>query len=330
MRLAIREAMRGLGQTSPNPAVGALIVRNGRILARGFHHAAGKPHAEIEALGALRLPALARGATLYVTLEPCSTHGRTPPCTDAIRSAGIRRVVIGAIDPNPRHAGRARQVLETAGITVTAGVLGEECRQLNVAFNRWIVTGMPWVIAKAALTLDGRLTRPPGEDRWLSGPASRAHAHRQRALVDAILVGAGTVRADNPQLTVRGVKGARQPWRIVVTRSGNLPLGAHLFSDAWKDRTLVFRRRGLKTVLRELGRKGLTSVLIEGGSETLGEAFAAGLVDEVQFYLTPWIVGGPKLAVPRQRNFPPFALSSPIYKKIGKDIFLRAKVVKAT
>ena len=223
MRLALREAERGRGQTSPNPAVGAVIVKNGRVLARGFHHRAGQPHAEIEALQALGSESRARGATIYVTLEPCSTHGRTPPCTEAIRRAGFARVVIGATDPNPRHAGKAVAILEAAGIVVRPGILSAECAALNPAFNRWIVTGRPWVIAKAALTLDGRLTRPPGEDRWLSGPAARAAGHRLRAQVDAILIGAGTLRADNPRLTVRGVPGAdpqRQPWRVVLTRGG--------------------------------------------------------------------------------------------------------------
>ena len=300
MRLALREAEKGVGHTSPNPAVGAVIVRGRRVLARGYHHAAGQGHAEIEALRALPRPAQARGATIYVTLEPCSTHGRTPPCTDALLRAGLARVVIGALDPNPRHAGRGVGLLQAGGAAVRAGVLGEECRRINRPFNRWIVTGRPWVIAKGALTLDGRLRRPPGEDRWLSGPAARAHAHRQRARVDAILVGAGTVRADNPRLTVRGVPGAdprRQPWRVVLTRGGDLPADAHLFTDEWRERTLVFRDQPLAAVLAELGRRQATSVLIEGGGQVLGQAFAAGLVDEVQFYFTPWLAGGPGVAV---------------------------------
>ncbi len=300
MRLALREAAKGEGRTSPNPAVGAVIVRGGRVLARGYHHAAGQSHAEIEALRALKRPAQARGATIYVTLEPCSTHGRTPPCTEAIVRAGLSRVVVGANDPNPRHAGGGLELLKAAGVEVRAGVLEEECRRLNQAFNRWIVTGRPWVIAKAALTLDGRLTRPPGEDRWLSAPRARAHAHRQRARVDAILIGAGTLRADNPRLTVRGVPGgdpARQPWRVVLTRGGDLPAGAHLFTDEWKERTLVFRDRPLREVLDELGRRQVTSVLIEGGGQVLGQAFDGGLVDAVQFYFTPWVTGGAHLAV---------------------------------
>ena len=333
MRLALQEAARGVGRTSPNPAVGAVIVRGGRVLARGFHHAAGQPHAEIEALRALRRPAQARGAAMYVTLEPCSTHGRTGPCTTAILQAGLGRVVIGATDPNPSHAGRGIGILEAGGVEVRAGVLGDECARLNRAFNRWIVTGWPWVIAKAALTLDGRLARPPGEDRWLSGPAARAHAHRQRARVDAILIGAGTLRVDNPRLTVRGVPGgkdgpARQPWRVVLTRSGDLPAGAHLFTDEWKERTLIFRREPLAQVLAELGRRQITSVLIEGGGNVLGQAFEEELVDEVQFYLTPLLAGGPVVAVagghsawPRGRE-----ICAGRYERLGPDVLLTGEM----
>lgn len=299
MRLALREAAKGIGFTSPNPAVGAVIVRDGREVARGYHHAAGQPHAEIEALRALR--ASSRGATLYVTLEPCSTQGRTPPCTSAIVAAGLARVVYGATDPNPRHAGRAAELLGAAGIQVTAGVLEAECRELNAPFNKWIATGEPWVVAKAAITLDGGLTLAPGQGRWLSGPLARAHAHQQRARIDAILIGAETLRADNPRLTVRGVAGpVRQPWRVVVSRSGDLPPGAHLFTDRWREKTLVFRgQHTLREVLRDLGRRQITSVLIEGGAGVLAQAFREGAVDEVQLYVTPWPAGGdgPRLAL---------------------------------
>ena len=333
MRLALREAARGVGHTSPNPAVGAVIVRDGKVLARGFHHAAGQPHAEIEALRALKRPAQARGATMYVTLEPCSTHGRTGPCTEAILQAGVGRVVVGATDPNPEHAGRGVGILAAGGVEMSTGVLGEDCTRLNRAFNRWIVSGRPWVIAKAALTLDGRLTRPPGEPRWLSGPSARAHAHQQRARVDAILVGAGTVRADNPRLTVRGVPGgtARQPWRVVLTRSGDLPAGAHLFTDEWRERTLVFRRKSLARVLVDLGRRQVTSVLIEGGGEVLGQAFDGGLVDEVQFYFTPLLTGGPVAAVAgRQFAFPHGQeLCNCRYERLGPDVLLAGEVIHA-
>jgi diaminohydroxyphosphoribosylaminopyrimidine deaminase/5-amino-6-(5-phosphoribosylamino)uracil reductase len=298
MRLALRDAKRGAGRTSPNPAVGAVIVSaRGKLLARGWHRAAGKPHAEIEAMRRLARPELARGATLYVTLEPCSTHGRTPPCVDAIIAAGFGRVVVGAIDPNPAHAGRGLERLREAGIEVKPGVLAAEAAALNRAFNKWIVTGLPLVIAKCALSLDGRISRRQGEGQWLTSERARADAHRLRAQVDAILIGAGTLRADNPRLTVRGVRGARQPWRVVVTRTGDLPAGAHLFTDEHRERTLVYKRRSLEWVLRDLGRRAVTSVLIEGGAEALGEAFDRRLVDRVQFYIAPLLLGGEKLAI---------------------------------
>ena len=219
MRLALREARRGVGRTSPNPAVGAAIVSaQGRLLAKGWHRGAGSPHAEIEAIRRLARPGLARGATLFVTLEPCSTHGRTPPCVDAIIAAGFARVVVAATDPNPAHAGRGLQLLAAAGIEVIPGVLAAEATALNRAFNKWIVTGLPFVIAKCALSVAGRITRLPSEGPWLTSERSRADVHRLRAQVDAILIGAGTLRADNPRLTVRGVRGmrgARQPWRVI-------------------------------------------------------------------------------------------------------------------
>ena len=231
MRLALREARRGIGSTSPNPAVGAVIVRSGRVIAKGWHKRAGQPHAEVEALRALKNPAAAKGATIYITLEPCCTHGRTPPCTEALIAAGFARVVLGATDPNPAHAGRAVPILKKAGIRVTCGILAAECEALNVAFNKWGATGMPFVIAKAGMSLDGRLSRPPGEGQWLTSALSRADAMHLRASVDAILIGAGTLRTDNPRLTLRGVAG-RQPLRVVITRSGRIPNDAHLFTDA--------------------------------------------------------------------------------------------------
>ena len=332
MRIALREARRGLGRTSPNPAVGAVIVSPaGQFLSGGWHRAAGQPHAEIEALRALADPVQARGATIYVTLEPCSTHGRTPPCTGAILRAGLARVVVGATDPNPRHAGRGQEVLRADGVEVRSGVLAEECAALNRPFNRWIVTGRPWVIAKAALSLDGHLARPPGEGQWLTGPTARAHAHRElRARVDAILVGAGTVRADDPALTVRGVPGARgrpQPWRVVLTRSGDLPAGARLFTDEHRDRTLVLYRRSPAEVLDELGQRQVTSLLVEGGGETLAAFFDAGLVDEVSFYVAPILVGDGPTALHLAR---PVALDEPRWRKLGADVHVTAFVKRQT
>ena len=331
MRFALREARRGCGRTSPNPAVGAVIVRAGRVIARGWHRCAGEPHAEIEALRALKKAELARGATIYVTLEPCCTHGRTPPCTDAIRAAGIARVVFGATDPNPAHAGRAVEILKKARLRVAHGILAAECRALNVAFNHWVTTGLPLVIAKAGLSLDGRLARPPGEGQWLTSECSRADAMRLRASVDAVLIGAGTLRADNPRLTIRGIADARQPLRVVLTRRGALPKDAHLFTDEHRSRTLVYRAKSLRAVLRDLGRRGCTSVLIEGGGELLGAAFDARLVDRVHFYLAPLLCGGPCVIGGRgaASTAESVRLENVAYRKCGPDIVVTGDVARS-
>ncbi len=324
MRLALDQARQG--RTSPNPRVGAVIVQEGTLLSAGYHRGAGLPHAEIEALRALPDPALARGATLYVTLEPCSTQGRTPPCVDAILKAGLRRVVVGTIDPNPAHAGRGLELLRAAGVEVSCGVLEPECRALNPEFNHWIVHRTPWVLAKAGLSLDGRITRPPGEGQWLTSEASRTDAMQLRDRVDAILIGANTLRADNPRLTLRNPDGSpsnRQPWRVVLAGSQPLPPDAHLFTDAFRDKTLVFTQRALPEVLRQLGERQITSVLIEGGSRVLGEAFDQRLVHEVCFYLAPLLCGGPDpavggLGVASTPSAP--ILRNPDYRRIGDDL----------
>ena len=295
MSAALAEARRGIGKVSPNPAVGAVLVHRNKIVSSGYHRASGRPHAEIECLAAAP-PDLLSTSTLYVTLEPCSTTGRTPPCCDAIIRAGVQRVVIGATDPNPVHGGRGLEQLCAAGLELKTGVLAEECGRLNEAFNKWIVTRQPFVIAKCGMSLDGRLTRPPGEERWLTSPAARRQAMQLRAQVDAILVGAETLRQDNPRLTTRGIRGARQPWRVVLTRSGDLPAETHLLADRWAERTLVYRKRPLRAVLGDLGRQEITSVLIEGGGDILGQAFDARLVDKVHFFMAPLLTGGPVFA----------------------------------
>ena len=295
MRAALSEAKKALGQTSPNPAVGAVLVVGDRIVSRGHHRGAGRDHAEVECLRNFGAP-LPAPATLYVTLEPCSTEGRTAPCTDAILQAGVRNVVVGAIDVNPRHSGKGIVQLRNAGVSVREGVLADECAQINEAFNKWIVTGRPFVIAKCGMSLDGRLTRPAGESRWITGGSARRHAHQLRAQVDAILVGAETVRADDPRLTVRGVRGARQPWRVVLTRSGKVPRRAYLLSDRFSSRTLTYQGTSLASVLKNLGKRGVTSVLIEGGGDVLSQALDARLIDKVQLYLGPILTGGPVIA----------------------------------
>ena len=291
MREAIRLARKGLGHTRPNPAVGCVIVKSGRIIGRGWHRRAGLPHAEVEALKSLRKSADARGATAYITLEPCSTHGRTPPCTWALIEAGVARVVIGTIDPNPKHCGRALESLHKAGIKTKTNVLAAECDALNPEFNHAMRTGLPWVVAKCGMSLDGRLTRPPGEGQWITSPAARRDAMKLRAGVDAILVGAATVRADDPSLTLRGIKG-EQPWRIVWAPRGSVPRRAKVFTDAHRNRTILLHQRSLRAALRTLAKRGVRSVLVEGGGHTLGTLFKEGLANEAVFYVAPLLVGG--------------------------------------
>ena len=295
MRAALREARKGLGRTSPNPAVGAILVVRDKIVARGHHRQSGAPHAEVECLRNVAGP-VSIGATLYVTLEPCSTFGRTGACTDEIIGAGVKTIVIGATDVNPRHQGRGIAFLKRRGVEVRTGVLAEECAALNEPFNKWVLTGRPFVIAKCGMSLDGRLTRPAGEPRWITDAVARRHAHGLRALVDAIVVGAETVRRDDPRLTVRGTRGAKQPWRVVLTRSGNLPQRARLFSDRLAEGTLIYKRKSLAAVLDDLGRKNITSVMFEGGGQVLGQALDARLIDKIQIYLGPILTGGPVIA----------------------------------
>jgi diaminohydroxyphosphoribosylaminopyrimidine deaminase/5-amino-6-(5-phosphoribosylamino)uracil reductase len=331
MRLALRLARKGLGKTSPNPAVGAVLVRAGEILATGWHRRAGGPHAEIEALDALPSLELAAGGTLYVTLEPCSTAGRTPPCSDAIIKAKIARVVIGAIDPNPHHQGRGLDQLRQAGVAITSGILEEECSMLNVGFNKWITTGLPWVIAKVAQSLDGRITRPAGESQWLSNSRSVRLAHSLRATVDAILVGAETVRRDNPRLTVRtGITGV-QPWRIVVTRSGNLPGESNLLTDEHRDRTLIYQGVAWPDVLRALGAKGITRLLVEGGGDVLGQLNDLQFIDELWCVFTPLLTGGDKPSFGGtgvESMGKASRLQRIRYRRIGNDILVTGYILR--
>ena len=328
MRAALKEARKGLGQTSPNPAVGAVLVLRNRIVARGHHRQAGGPHAEVECLRNFGRP-ISEAAKLYVTLEPCSTTGRTSPCTNEIIKGGIQNVIIGAVDVNPRHSGRGISQLRNAGIKVRAGVLADECTNLNEAFNKWILTRRPFVIAKCGMSLDGRLTRPPGEPRWITDSAARRHAHQLRTRVDAILIGAQTLRVDNPRLTVRGMHHARQPWRVVLTRSGNLPPRARLFSDRLSARTLIYKRKSLAGVLEDIGKKNVTSVLIEGGGEVLGQALDARLIDKVQLYLGPILTGGPVIAFSgrgAEATMEAIRLDRVSYQRIGQNICVTAYV----
>ncbi len=245
MQLALHLARRGCGATSPNPMVGAVLVKNRQVIGRGWHRRAGLPHAEIEALSdAQQRGENPKGATLYVTLEPCSTHGRTPPCTDAIVAAGIGRVVIGATDPNPKHAGKGFKILQRAGIEIVHGVLADECARLNEAFNHWIVQRTPFVTVKAAMTLDGKIATASGESKWITGDKARAYGMKLRQGSDAILVGVNTILADDPSLTLRGngrksgniqhpTSNTQHPKlrRIVLDSTARTPLNSKVVSD---------------------------------------------------------------------------------------------------
>jgi diaminohydroxyphosphoribosylaminopyrimidine deaminase/5-amino-6-(5-phosphoribosylamino)uracil reductase len=331
MRLALCQARKGLGKTSPNPAVGAVLVREAAVLSTGWHRRAGGPHAEIEAFSALPGLESAAGATLYVTLEPCSTTGRTPPCTDAIIAAKIGRVVIGAIDENPKHQGRGLEQLRRAGIAVTTGVLEEESGLLNVGFNKWITTGMPWIIAKVAQSLDGRITRPAGEPQRLSNNRSLRLVHHLRATVDAILVGAETVRRDNPRLTLRTSTDGLQPWRVVVTRSGILPGDSTLLTDEYRDRSIVYQGIGWLDMFKDLGARGVTRLLVEGGGDVLGQLHDLQLIDELWCFITPLLTGGNKpsfggAGVERMEDAS--RLHRIRYKRIGNDVLVTGHMLR--
>lgn len=299
-------------------------MRGGKIIGEGYHQRAGTPHAEVHAVtDAKRHGHNVAGATLYVTLEPCSTQGRTPPCTDLILRERIGRVVFAATDPNPAHAGAAMRLLHRAGVEISSGLLADEAATLNRDFNWWIVKRRPWVVAKIALSLDGRIITPPRDDRWLTSPAARKVAHELRWESDAILIGAETARRDNPRLTIRlpGRSGKVQPWRVIVTRSGKLPSTLHLFSDRHRDHTLVFKNRPLEEVVAALGTWNISHLLIEGGGKILTEAVRENLVNEVAFFIAPAVMGTVPRALEKLKT--PLRLREMSYMPVGPDLLCR-------
>ncbi len=325
MRRAVELARKGGNGARPNPRVGAVVVRNGKVVGEGFHAKAGGPHAEVVALK--KAGGKAKGAKLYVTLEPCSTHGRTPPCTDRIIASEIREVIYGAGDVDRRNAGRADRILRRAGIRVTRGVRREECEKLNEDYRHWTIKKEPWVILKLAMTLDGYLS-VPGK-RWVSGKESRAEVQKLRAGCDAILVGAETVRKDDPRLTVRTGKVGTQPWRVVVTRSGKLPRKAHLFRDRHKERTLVYRGKNWREVLRDLYRRGVCRLLVEGGGRTAESLMAGGRVQEGVIYFAPVTVGEGKKGLARIARWSDWGWREMVIACAGRDLRLHGKLKKA-
>jgi diaminohydroxyphosphoribosylaminopyrimidine deaminase/5-amino-6-(5-phosphoribosylamino)uracil reductase len=323
MKRALSLARKGVGITSPNPAVGCVIVKDGRIIGEGWHRRAGEPHAEVLALE--NAGEMARGADLYVTLEPCCHTGRTSPCSDALIRAGVRRVVAGMLDPNPKVNGGGLAELRKAGIETVCGVLEDKCREINRAFLKHVTTGLPFVTYKCAMTLDGNIATATGESRWISCEKSRRHAHMMRATRDAIMVGVDTIIADNPRLTVRHVKG-RNPVRIIVDTHLRTPESVGAIEVKSSKMTIIattesnpkvhlrYTQQGatilvcehldgrvsMSDLLRKLGIMGIQSILLEGGSRLAGNMLKHALIDEFVFFVAPKILGSD--------GFAPFAL----------------------
>jgi diaminohydroxyphosphoribosylaminopyrimidine deaminase/5-amino-6-(5-phosphoribosylamino)uracil reductase len=322
MRRALELARKAGEGTRPNPRVGAILVKGGRVVGAGYHRKAGLPHAEIEAIQ--QAGVRAKGAKLVVTLEPCSTHGRTPPCTDRIVASGIREVIYGAGDVDRRNAGGAGQILARKKIRVVKGILREECEKLNEDYQHWTRKKEPWVTLKLAMTMDGYLV-VPGR-RWVTGELARAEVQKLRAGCDAILVGAETLRKDNPKLTVRKGRAGEQPWRVVVTRSGKLPKGANLFRDRHKERTLVYRKKKWSEVLKDLHRRGVSRMLVEGGVEVAEGLVKAGKVNEVVIYLAPILVGERGKGLAQIEGWADWGWRETVTSSAGEDLCLRGKL----
>jgi diaminohydroxyphosphoribosylaminopyrimidine deaminase/5-amino-6-(5-phosphoribosylamino)uracil reductase len=314
MRRALRLAKKGAGNVSPNPLVGAVIVKDGRIIGEGWHQRCGENHAEINAIQSAT--ASIEGATFYVTLEPCSHHGRTPPCADALVAGHPARVVIGTTDPNPLVSGKGIEILRKAGIKTDIGILEKECIEINQFFFKYIRTGLPYVTLKFAQSLDGRIATSSGDSRWISSPRSLRLAHQLRAIHDAVLVGSGAVVRDNPKLTCRLVRG-RNPLRIVLDSHLSLPVDREIFVDgkktlvactdaALKEKKKALEKKGveilpvkkdsngrvsLAALLQKLGKRGISSVLVEGGASVATAFLEENLVDRLLVIVAPKIVG---------------------------------------
>ncbi len=348
-------AERAKGKTSPNPLVGALLVKNNRILAEGYHKKAGTPHAEVIAIE--KAGEKTPGSTLYVSLEPCCHKDkRTPPCTDKIISSGVKEVVVAMKDPNPKVAGKGIALLQKAGVLVRSGILEERARKLNEPYIKYITTGIPFVILKVAMTLDGKIATPAGESKWITGEKARKMVHRLRGSVDAVMTAIGTVKADNPQLTCR-VSGYKNPVRIIIdprleTRpdaqvaacppetiivaSKNTLCGSDL--SAFQEKGISFmdfegETLDLHWLLGELGKRALTSVLVEGGSSLSSYSLEAGIVDKVMFFIAPKIMGGrdsfPAVGGKSFRNLKDaFRLRDMKTRQVGEDILIEGYIQK--
>ena len=355
MNLALAEAERGRGAVEPNPMVGAVLVREGRVVGLGHHARFGGPHAEVMAL---QNAAEARGATLYVTLEPCCHHGKTPPCTDAILQAGVAKVVAAIRDPFPRVDGGGLAILRSAGVPVDLGLQAGTAAELNAPYLKRVATGLPYITAKWAMTLDGKTAVASGDSQWISSPGSRSLVHQLRGRMDAILVGIGTVLADDPQLTARPA-GLRTAARIVLDSKALLPLNSRLVQTAHEvpvlvavsrqapaDRRHALEARGCEVVvfpgetrvpimalLAELGQRAMTNLLVEGGGRVLGSFLEAGQVDEVEAYIAPILEGGDHPHTPARgqgllRMGDAARLQNVAYSEVDGDMRVRGTVAQ--
>jgi diaminohydroxyphosphoribosylaminopyrimidine deaminase / 5-amino-6-(5-phosphoribosylamino)uracil reductase len=321
MRMAIELAKKGVGKVNPNPMVGAVIVKDEKVIGEGYHEEYGKAHAEVNAFSSLIEES--KGATLYVTLEPCSHYGKTPPCVDKIIENKIAKVVVGALDPNPLVAGRGIKKLKDAGIDVVTSVLEEECKKVNEVFMKYIVEKKPFVVLKTAMTLDGKISTSSGESKWITNEKSRKEIHKLRNKLSAIMVGVNTVIKDNPELTCR-LEGGRNPIRIIVDSTLRIPMESKVVIDklartivattelANKDRVLDLKKLGveviiikaknervdLQSLMVELGKLNIDSILLEGGSTLSFSALEDKIVDKIQAYIAPKIIGGEKSKTP--------------------------------
>lgn len=350
MTRALDLAARGRGFVEPNPLVGALVVRDGHIVGEGWHERFGQAHAEVHALN--RAGDRARGATLYVTLEPCCHFGKTPPCTEAVLRAGVRRVVFAMLDPFPQVAGQGAARLRAAGIVVEVGVGEAQARRLNAPYLKRLRTGRPWVHAKWAMTLDGKIATRTGQSKWITGEAARARVHELRGRMDAIVVGKGTLLADDPLLTARP-PGPRTPVRVVLTTTGEaMPTSCRLLETVdtapvvvvttaagaerlagWRDRgaeVIALPAPDVQSALTEFGRRGMTNVLVEGGAETLGRFRDADEIDEVHAFVAPKVFGGRQAMTPIggtgvSEPGQGWALSEWDVERIGDDVWIHGR-----
>ena len=357
MRMALDLARKGKGWTTPNPLVGAVIVKGGRVIGQGYHQKYGQPHAEVNAIASAKEDVT--GATLYVTLEPCSHFGKTPPCSDLLIDKNIKRVVVGTLDPNPLVAGKGIERLRSNGIEVVTGVLEEESQKLNEIFIKYIVTKEPFVVMKNAMSLDGKIATVTGESQWISGESSRKQVHSLRHELAGIMVGIETIIKDDPQLTSRTLN-SRNPIRIVVDSQLRIPIASKVLTQQDKAKTIVATTRrankekldtlkqmdievlvtkekggrvDLKELMKLLGAKGIDSILLEGGANLNFSALEEGIVDKIQSYIAPKIIGGKEAktavegaGVHSLKNAFQIDRMTPVM--VGEDLFVEGYIIK--